>query len=264
MLPTVHRIQVVAILLAAVCAIITLLRTSADAREEAIRVQGSTTFTAEILAHYQGAVELATGQELNVVPNKSTPGLIALLENKADLAMISTTLKSAITSAQKTHPDLPYDRLQAFSITRTRVALAVHPSNPVRTVSLDTLRGVLRGTIVNWSELGGMDLPIRLVMVRNGGGVKLTVENELLGGDLITANNSIPVSNGERIVRVVEQETGALGVMQFNLLHRHSLPELQLDQVILQELNFITFGHPTPTLKAVIDATREVASSRFD
>src|SRR5215203_5514729 len=101
--------------------------------------------------------------------------------------MISTTLKSAITSAQKTHPYLPYDRLQAFSITRTRVALAVHTLNPVRTVSLDTLRGVLRGRIVNWSELGGMDLPIRLVMVRNGGGVKLTVQNELLGGDLITA-----------------------------------------------------------------------------
>jgi len=262
MLPIIPTKEVLAIGLA-VCAMAAAISTLADARE-ALRVQGSTTFTAEILGRHQRAIELAAGQELTVVPNKSTPGLVALLEDKADLAMISTTLQSAMTSARKTHPDLPYDRLQAFSITRTRVALAVHPLNPVRAVSLHMLRAILRGAVVNWNELGGMDLPIRLVMVRDGGGVKLTVENELLGGDLVNAENAIPVANGERVVKVVEQEIGALGLMQFNLLQRHNLPELQLDRAILQELNFVTLGHPTPGMKAVIDASRELATSQFN
>ena len=126
------------------------------------------------------------------------------------------------------------------------------------------LRAILRGVVVNWNELGGMDLPIRLVMVRDGGGVKLTVENELLGGDLVNAENAIPVANGERVVKVVEQEIGALGLMQFNLLQRYNLPELQLDRSILQELNFVTLGPPTPGMKAVIDATRELATSQFN
>jgi len=126
------------------------------------------------------------------------------------------------------------------------------------------LRAILRGAVVNWNELGGMDLPIRLVMVRDGGGVKLTVENELLGGDLVNAENAIPVANGERVVKVVEQEIGALGLMQFNLLQRYNLPELQLDRSILQELNFVTLGPPTPGMKAVIDATRELATSQFN
>ena len=52
--------------------------------------------------------------------------------------------------------------------------------------------------------------------------------------------------------------------MQLNLLQRHNLPELQLDRAILQELNFVTLGHPTPGMKAVIDASRELATSQFN
>jgi len=112
MLPIIPTKEVLAIGLA-VCAMAAAISTLADARE-ALRVQGSTTFTAEILGRHQRAIELAAGQELTVVPNKSTPGLVALLEDKADLAMISTTLQSATTSARKTHPDLPYDLCRHF------------------------------------------------------------------------------------------------------------------------------------------------------
>jgi ABC-type phosphate transport system substrate-binding protein len=256
--------QVTANLVVALCAVSSVLWASADSYADTIRVQGSTTFTAEIVGPHQRAIELASGQELDVIPNKSTPGLVALLEHKADLIMISTGLQYAISSARKTRSDLPYDRLQAFPITRTRVVLALHPLNPVRTASPDMVRRVLRGEAVNWRELGGLNLPIRLVMVRDGGGVKLTIENELLGGDAVTATDAIQVANGERVPRVVEQEPGALGLMQFNLLRQYNLPELTLNHPVVQELNFVTLGEPTPAVKAVIDATRGVASSSSD
>jgi len=38
------------------------------------------------------------------------------------------------------------------------------------------------------------------------------------------------------------------------------LPELQLDRAVPQELNFVTLGPPTVGMKAVIDATRELAT----
>ena len=123
------------------------------------------------------------------------------------------------------------------------------------------LKRVLRGEIENWKELGGSDLAIRLVMVREGGGVKLTVENELLQGERIKVHNPILLPNGPRIVRVVEQEAGALGLAQLNLAQRFNLPELQLERPLVQELALVTLGEPTPAVLAVIDTIRDAAKS---
>jgi phosphate transport system substrate-binding protein len=231
---------------------------------ETIRLQGSTTFTAQILQPFQNSIEAATGHKLDVVANKTTPGLIALLEGKTDLAMISGPLDHVIGLAKKTHPDLPYAALRSFTVARTRVGFPVHADNPVRSISTDRLRRVLRGEIENWKELGGLDLPIRVVMVREGGGVKLTVENELLLGEPIKVHDPILLPNGPRIVRVVEQEQGALGLSQFNLVKRFNLPELQLEHGVTQELALVTLGEPTPALRAVINAMRDAAKSDSD
>jgi len=231
------------------------------ARAETIRLQGSTTVTAQILQPFQNSIEAATGHKLDVVANKTTPGLIALLEGKTDVAMISSPLDGAVSLAKKTHPHLPYVALRSFALAHTRVVFAVHPDNPVRSLSTDMLKRVLRGEIENWKELGGSDLAIRLVMVREGGGVKLTVENELLQGERIKVHNPILLPNGPRIVRVVEQEAGALGLAQLNLAQRFNLPELQLERPLVQELALVTLGEPTPAVRAVIDTIRDAAKS---
>jgi hypothetical protein len=63
---------------------------------------------------------------------------------------------------------------------------------------------------------------------------------------------------------VVEQEQGALGLSQFNLVKRFNLPELQLEHGVTQELALVTLGEPTPALRAVINAMRDVAKSDSD
>ena len=137
---------------------------------EPLNVQGSTTFTSRLLLPYQSEIEAAAGHKLVAFPNKSSTGLIALFEGRADLAMISSSLDSEVAVLKKTRSDLPFDRLRSFEVSRVRAAFAVHPDNPVRKTSNDTMRRVLLGELTNWRELGGLDLPIRLVAVRAGGG----------------------------------------------------------------------------------------------
>jgi phosphate transport system substrate-binding protein len=233
---------------------------SGKAHADTITLMGSTTFNAQIIAPYQHAIELATGHQLNVIPNKSAPGVVDLLEKKGDLAMISTPLEVVVALASQTHPNLPYEQLKNFPVAQTRVAFAVHPDNPVRAISSETLRRVLHGEIENWSDLGGKRIPIRLVMVREGGGVKATVEDQLLGGEPVAAKNAILVPNGPRIIRIVEQEPGALGLSQFNLVRQARLPELSLGKVVVQELNLVALGEPSTAMKAVIDAAKDVAT----
>ena len=65
---------------------------------EPLVIQGSTTFNARLLAPYKSAIESMSGVALTVIPNKSANGLIALLEGRADMAMISAPLEKEIAS----------------------------------------------------------------------------------------------------------------------------------------------------------------------
>ena len=59
---------------------------------ETLILQGSSTFNSYLMLPYQHDIEAAAGHTLKVIPNKSSTGLIALLEGRAHLAMISASL----------------------------------------------------------------------------------------------------------------------------------------------------------------------------
>jgi phosphate transport system substrate-binding protein len=235
--------------------------TTSQALAETLVVQGSTTFNRCLMEPHRGAIEAAAGHKLTVIPNKSVPGLMALMDGRAQLAMISAPLEREIGLLRKASPSLPYHGLRAFEILSTRISVVVHPSNPVRTASLDALKRILLGEITNWSALGGPDLPIRIVLVGGGGGVTLAVEGELLKGQSAKAQNVIYVKTPVQLTQVVEQEPGALGFAQLALAEQRNLSELATDRPIEQSLSLVTLGDPTPAMQAVIDAARQVAAN---
>jgi len=231
------------------------------AAAETLVVQGSTTFYQQLMGPHQSDIEAKAGHKLKVITNKSSLGLFALFEQRANLAMISASLDSEIAALKISNPTLPFDRLRTFSIAQTRIAFAVHPSNAIHTASLANIRRILRGEINNWQQLGGADIPIRIVIVRGGGGVTTAVESALLNGQPIAAPGVIHVQNGAQVPQVVAQEPGAIGLAQLTLTQQHKLPELVTDRAVVQELNLITLGDPTPAMQAVIDAARSIAAA---
>jgi phosphate transport system substrate-binding protein len=237
---------------------------TAPATADNLIIQGSTTFNARVMVPYRSMIEAAAKQKVTIVPNKSSLGLIALFDGRADLAMISSSLDSEVALLRKTIPELPFNSLRSFNISRTRIAFAINPSNPVRTSSLDVIRKILMGKIDNWQMLGGPDLPLRVVVVREGGGVQFSVESELLGGEHIAPLNPIVVQIGTQVTKVVEQEPGALGLAQLGVLRERHLPELMTERFIEQQLNLITLGEPTPAKRAIIDSTRRVSIAKLD
>ena len=222
-------------------------------------VQGSTTVARRVMEPHKEAIESISGHELTVIPNKSLPGMIALMEGRAHLAMISASLKSEIETLQKILPGMAYERLQAHDVMTTPIAIAVHPSNPVRKAKLDQIRKILTGEITNWSALGGPNLPIRIVLVGGGGGVTAVVEAELLGGQAAKAANVIYTKTPIQLVQITEQERGAMGFAQLTLARQKWLPELATDRPIEQRLSLVTLGDPTPAMRAVINAARQAA-----
>jgi len=209
---------------------------------------------------YQRDIEKLSQQELTIVPNKSSLGIQALFERNAQFGMISGPLEVEVKALRKVVPGAPFDQLQVFEIARTRMAFAVHGDNPVRAITVANLRRILLGEIRNWNEVGGRDVPIRLVMVREGGGVQASVESQLLKGEKITAPDPIRVQISSQVVKVVMQEPGALGLAQYGVIVAAHAPELQLDKPVEQVLSLVTLGEPTAAMKSVIDASRQIAA----
>jgi phosphate transport system substrate-binding protein len=236
----------------------------AAARAEDLVVQGSTTFARRLMEPHQAAIEAASGHNLKVIPNKSSKGLLALLEKQADLAMISAPLENELQLLRDSNSNLPIDELRAFEISRTRVAVVVHASNSIRAMTLDEVQRILLGKVTNWKELGGPDSPIRIVVVGGGGGVTATVESVLLEGKSVVLPNMIQMRTPVQLVQVVKQERGAIGFAQLALTREHRLSELATDRPIEQILSLISLGEPTPALREVIEAARRVAAADLE
>lgn len=225
-----------------------------------LRIQGSTTFHSRLLNPRQKDLEYATGLRLSVVANKSIWGLIALLEGRADVAMISASLSGEIDAVRRAAPELPLERLEEHEVSRTRIVFAVHPSNPIRQLSLAQVRKILIGEITDWSQLGGPRLRIRVVATQDGGGTVVAVRNQVLEGAPISAPDAVRLESARHVVKVITQEPGALGVAQLGLARDAGLEEIATERHVEQRLSLVTLGSPGPQVRRLIEAARTLAT----
>jgi phosphate transport system substrate-binding protein len=225
------------------------------------RLQGSATFVHRIMEPYRDVIEASSGHKLTIAVSQSSRGLLALFEKRCDFAMVSGPLNGEIEALQAHNPDLPFDRLTIFNITSTRVAFAVNPENPVHDVSDDDMRRILLGEIKNWRDVGGRDQPIRIVMVREGGGVQSSIESEFLSGKKVNVAGAILTQLSAGVVKTTAVLPEALGLMQVSLARSANLVELKMQRPIEQRLDLVTLGAPTPEMRKVIDAVYRIISN---
>ena len=138
------------------------------------------------------------------------------------------------------------------------MAFAVNKGNPVRHLANDRMRAILLGDVTNWQAVGGPDLPIKIVHVRDGGGVQASIEAMLLDGKGIGAKNVILVQISSQVVKIVTQLPEALGLSQLTIVRNSNAAELTLDRPVEQHLNLVTLGDPTAEMMKVIDAARRI------
>ena len=232
---------------------------SSAALADPLTIQGSTTFNRRIMERYQAEIETISGQQLTVIPEKSTPGLIALLKGRTHLAMILAPLETEIALLEKVMPGLPFEKLRAFEIDRSRVSFPVNRANPVRSATLEQISDILLGRITSWRSLGGPDLPITTVMA-GGGGIAVNLEAGLLKGRPMAAPNPLYVNTPVQVVQVVREEPGAIGFAQVEIVKKVGVTELATDKPLEHVLYLVSLGDPTPAMRSVIDAARTVAT----
>jgi phosphate transport system substrate-binding protein len=101
------------------------------------------------------------GVTLDIAAGGSVVGIQAIHAGTVDLGMASRALTS--DEAQGITP-----RQIAVDV----IAIVVHPSNPVKGLTMDQLRSIYMGKTTDWSEVGGQSRPIVAVVREKNSGTR--------------------------------------------------------------------------------------------
>lgn len=124
-------------------------------------------------------------------PNGSNQGIRNLSDGTVWVAASSRPLRADEVQAG----------LKAVPIARDAIAVAVGINNPFQgELTLDQLRGIYQGQITNWSEVGGPDLPIKVINRSPDSGTHDLFEEVVLAGGSFA-------SDGANFITVERDET---------------------------------------------------------
>jgi phosphate transport system substrate-binding protein len=115
---------------------------------------------------YEGSHILAYGamrgianacpQPLTVRGGGCDNALLAVRQSSADLGGLCCPVAGS-----------PAEGLKSLVVARDIKAVVVHPGNPVGELDMEALHGIASGRIARWSQVGGADAPIALVVRRH-------------------------------------------------------------------------------------------------
>lgn len=128
-------------------------------------------------------------------------GINSLADGSADIATSERALTESETHALRSPIDIVF--------ATDALVFVVHPSNPVKTITMDQLRDVYSGKITNWSELGGNNMPIHAMAIGNNFGMTSIVKEKVLKGGNWGSNVRIAASEHD-LLYTVWQDPAAL------------------------------------------------------
>ena len=230
-----------------------LMAVTSASGADAIRISGSTTVNAAVFAEHKAAIEAAVGQPILVTANGSGTGLKDLVEGRADVAMLSSVLAKVAEKA-----NIDPKGLNQFPLVDGKLVFIVHSGNPVKSLTLEQVKGALAGTIKNWKELGGPDLAIVPVVEAVGGGVRMLTEEGVMHGAAIDADAK--ALKGDKIAGLVKTTPGALGVAS-SQHNTTGAVALTTDKAVPQMLVLVVKGAASPAIQKLVAAARTAAKS---
>ncbi|UNC93321.1 phosphate ABC transporter substrate-binding protein [Candidatus Contubernalis alkaliaceticus] len=218
-----------------------------------ITIAGSTSVQpiSEVLA--EEFMDLYPDVRINVQGGGSSAGVKAADEGAADIGASSRDLKD-----EEKH-------LNEIVIAKDGIAVVVHPSNNVDTLSMEQVRDIFAGSISNWSEVGGENVDIIAVTREEGSGTRGAFEEIVMGSDNPISSKAIVQSSTGAISTTVAGDPNAIGYISLAALN-NDVKTVKVDGIEVTKENilsgsykvarpflYLTKGEPEGLVKAFID-----------
>ena len=157
------------------------------ASAQVLEISGGTTPQKDVLEPRHEEILKATGVDIKVNGIGTGNGMVALWEGKVTVAAVGDTLADSIEAGKKAakaaNKDVKVpDNLVFTEIGKDELVVIVHKSNGVSALSKAQLKDMATGKITNWKEVGGADLPVKVVVTKAGMIPSLVFQKTIMDG----------------------------------------------------------------------------------
>ncbi len=229
---------------------------STDGLTGTLAIAGSTTVQPIASAAADIFMSLHSGVTVTVQGGGSGTGVTQVGQGVVDIGNASRDVKSSEYEE--------YPGLVATAIAADGVVVVVNPDNPVTSLTMEEIAKIFTGEITNWSEVGGEDEEIVVVIREDGSGTRSTFE-ELVHKDVDPTDEALQKPSNGALKTTVAETPNAIGYIGLGYVDS-TVQMVEVDGVVASEstildgtypisrnLYMITNGEPTGLAKAFID-----------
>jgi phosphate transport system substrate-binding protein len=185
------------------------------AQETRIVVDGSTTVGPIAKAFAEYYMSQNKGVNITVSESGSGNGAKALINKACDVADMSRFMKDEEFKAAVGNGVLPVAQVVAVD----GIAVVVHPSNPLKGLTVAQVRDIYTGKVGNWSEVGGPDVKIVKISRDTNSGTYETFESLVMSKHKVSPDAEYVNSNGQMRARV-QSTAAAIGYVGLGFVDR--------------------------------------------
>jgi len=234
--------------LAAVLALALLANSPAIAAEnlQSVHIAGSNTLRLFVQLAAELYMKEHNGSIVTVAGGGSSRGIKSLLDATAEIAMISSHIPEELQRRAKSEAI----SLKIIPICHDAVVPVVNPRNPVSGISLEQLKKIYSGRIVNWKELGGEDAAIIVTTHDGFSGTYELWKEKVLGSDAAITPQAKTLEM-QPMLRAVAADKNAIGYVAWTLLDG-SVKALTVDGVKLNQQNILDGSYPLSRILSLV------------
>ena len=100
----------------------------------------------------------------------------------------------------------------AFQIGSEEILVIVNSQNPINHLTLDQVRGLFSGQILNWQEVNGSNDPVQVWVFATGEDVQRIFEQSVLGGSPVTSTARL-ATDMEEMSQAIADDMDAVGIL---------------------------------------------------
>lgn len=109
------------------------------------------------------------------------------------------------------------EKLWSTPIALDGIAIIVHPSNRVESLTLLQLGDIFFGRVLDWKDVGGRGGEIRVISREEGSGTRAAFEEMVMGGKRVTPA-AVVVPGSRAVVEYVAEHPGAIGYVSMGCI----------------------------------------------
>lgn len=220
--------------------------------QKTIKISGSVPFKEQYFDANLDAIKQKTNLNIEVVGNGTDRGVADVIEGRSDAAMLAAPLADIAKKINEKKPG--YVDISLFKETKIgdcEIVMVVNPVNTVKTLTAAQAVGLLSGSIKNWKEVGGADIPVVVAVAMPGNGIRTTVEKQLLK-DATIVSDARQVTNPAQIIPVIAQLPGGIGPLGMSMLDPKVTVVKMTDKKIIAPMIMMTKGEPSADIAVLI------------